>query len=535
MAGLLLSGMGIDPATDAARTQPESLAPQILQLGHNMPVNSPLHQAAQRLASALKQATHQQLQIQIYPLQQLGNDQQMLEQVRQGKLDLLLIPTAKLGTTLPALQYPDLPFYFPTPEDLYHLLDGEPGQILLQQLKRIDLVGLAFWGNGFKQLTANRPLLYPADFSGQRLRIMKSRLLQEQFKLLDAETLPIDFHQLRKALHDHVVDGQENPLIAIHSMGIHEVQSDLTLTQHAYLAYVMVANQHRWQQLTPNQRTQLQGIVRQLTPWQRQQTAQQDRAILQELRQQKQLHIHTLTSEQRQIFRHRLQPLVQRFKQHIAPQLMALTDAYLRQKYSAPNSRFIQLCVDLSGPQAIGVDSYRGATLALEHWWNPAAYELIPMDQRINPKCQQPQRRLHAPRTAALIRMVSREHLWNPWPRGYPQLELPPLPAPAVLRQDLYHCPLSAPTPNSKHLGSAQQATNLWPVVRVPPLSAPRPQRLPLIQQRTQADSLLLAHYQSRYGHLPQSSSAVLQAYAGTQALLKRLDQCPSSSQVPFL
>ncbi len=221
------------PTKSKEPAEHESSIVWTLRMGHNIPVSSALHQASLRFAEQVKLKSEGAIEVEVFPEQQLGNDHQMLEMARAGKLDIILTPTAKLSISVPAMQYADLPFYFPSPEFLYQMLDGEPGKMLLEKLKRIDLIGVTFWGNGFKQFTANTPLHKPDDFSGLKIRTMKSRIIMEQFKAFGAHPIPIDFHATRQALLDKVVDGQENPLIAIVSMGFHQVQSDLTLSNHA--------------------------------------------------------------------------------------------------------------------------------------------------------------------------------------------------------------------------------------------------------------------------------------------------------------
>lgn len=209
-----------------------------LKMAHNLPKNSAMHEASILFAQNVKKSSHGKIQIEIYPNQELGSDYKMVELARNGKIDILLTPTAKMSVTLPAMQYADLPFLFPTKEDAYELLDGEPGKMILKKLDKIDLLGVTFWENGFKHFTANTPILNPEDFKDKKIRIMKSRIIMEQFDALGAQPIPIDFHATKKALEDKVVDGQENPLVAIVNMGFHKVQSHLTLSEHAYLPYV---------------------------------------------------------------------------------------------------------------------------------------------------------------------------------------------------------------------------------------------------------------------------------------------------------
>ncbi|MBS99499.1 MAG: hypothetical protein CMI01_12580 [Oceanospirillaceae bacterium] len=341
---------------------------EVLKLGYNMPERSAMHAAAVRLANAVSEASQGRLQIQLFPNQQLGNDHQMLEMARRGELDLILTPSAKLSVAVPEMQYPDLPFYFPAQEDLYHLLDGEPGRLLLNRLRRIGLVGITFWGNGFKHFTANKPLLSPADFDGERFRVMKSRLLQEQFELLGAEAIPIDFHQVKEALRDGVVEGQENPLVAIHSMGIHAVQTDLTLSSHAYLAYVLSINESRYSKLSSAMQTLLLEKAREITDWQRAETRRLEETFLAEI-QASGTRVHRLTDEQRAGFRQRLVPLASRFESVIGSDLLALTDSYLYQNYPDQKRRLIGVDVDLGADtEGIGRDIKRGVELALAQY-----------------------------------------------------------------------------------------------------------------------------------------------------------------------
>jgi tripartite ATP-independent transporter DctP family solute receptor len=209
-----------------------------LKMAHNLPVNSAMHEASLLFAKKVKEKSNGRVLIDIYPNQQLGNDYKMVELAREGSIDILLTPTAKMSVSLPSVQYADLPFLFPSREDAYELLDGEPGRMILKQLDGIDLLGVTFWENGFKHFTANAPLLTPDDFKGKKIRIMKSRIIMEQFKALGAKPVPIDFHATKKALEDRVVEGQENPLVAIVNMDFHKVQSNLTLSEHAYLPYI---------------------------------------------------------------------------------------------------------------------------------------------------------------------------------------------------------------------------------------------------------------------------------------------------------
>lgn len=356
----------VEPAASPSQTQTEV---QTLRLGLNIAADSALQAGAVRFSDLVGERSGGKLKITVYPNQQLGNDDQMLELARNGKLDLVLTPTAKLSSAVPAMQYADLPFYFSGREELYAMLDGEPGQMLLSKLNAIGLVGLTFWENGFKQFTTNTPIRSPNDFAKLRIRIMKSRIIADQFESLGAKAIPIDFQATHKALADGAVDGQENPLVAIVAMRIHEVQKHLTLSNHAYLGYVFSASKQVFESLPPAKRDILLRTARELTVWEREETARRETAFLETIRAAS-VTIYSLTPEERQAFSTVLAPIADKFGFEVGYDLLAKTDELrLARNGVAPNSRplLIGLDADLSagGAQANGA-IYRGIQLAVE-------------------------------------------------------------------------------------------------------------------------------------------------------------------------
>ncbi|SCZ59314.1 DctP family TRAP transporter solute-binding subunit [Thiohalomonas denitrificans] len=356
------------PGSVAPETPSTTGAEWVLRFGHNIPADSALHQASVRFAEEVQSRSGGRVRVDVYPAQQLGNDHQMVEMARAGELDIILTPTAKLSVPLPAMQYADLPFYFPSRNDLYEMLDGEPGQILLDKLRSIGLIGVTFWENGFKQFTANRPLQRPEDFAGLNMRIMKSRILMEQFRALDAHPIPIDFHATREALHDGVVDGQENPLVAIVSMGIHQEQSHLTLSNHGYMGYVFSISAAVFERLPQEIRSILIDTARELTPWERAETHRREEMLLEAIREAG-VTIHRLDSEAQQAFAERTTHIADIFEPVIGADLLSRTQELLDRKYSGKGNRSIVVGLDadlsMDGGSS-GLALKRGAALAIE-------------------------------------------------------------------------------------------------------------------------------------------------------------------------
>jgi C4-dicarboxylate-binding protein DctP len=335
---------------EAISPQPKATEVYRLRLGLNLGADSALHAAAVKFAERIKEKSQGRIQVTVFPDQQLGSDEQMLEMARAGSLDLLLTPTAKLSSDVPAMQYADLPFYFSDRTELYAMLDGEPGQLLLAKLKDVGLVGVTFWENGFKQFTANRPILSPKDFAGLRIRTMKSRLIMDQFSAMGAEPVVIDFANIRQALADHVVAGQENPLVAIAGRRIYEVQKHLTLSNHAWLGYVFSISRKVFESLPQDVRTQIIDTARELSSWERAETARREAGFLATIRAAG-VEVHELNEAQRLRFAAALAPVVRRYGFEIGYDLLAKTEE-LRL-----NARLAKLQPTKKAPLLIGLDA----------------------------------------------------------------------------------------------------------------------------------------------------------------------------------
>ncbi len=360
-----------NPQMPVSPTRPgaASEGPLALRLGHNINVETAMHAAAARFAQEVAARSEGRVKVTVHPNQELGNDHAMVEMARRGELDMLLTPTAKLSVAVPEMQYADLPFFFSSRDELYRMLDGPPGDALLKKLGRIDLVGIAFWENGFKHFTANRPLRQAEDFAGQRFRIMKSRMLAAQFETLGATPIPIDFHATRQALADGAVDGQENPLVAIVAMGFHQVQSHLTLSSHGFLGYVFSISGKVYETLPPDIRELLVETARGLSAWQREETQRREQTFLDEI-EAAGVEIYRLDDGERAAFQRKLANIPDRFEAVIGPDLLAKTRELRWRALPAQQRQqewVIGLDADLSSASAVaGMAIRRGAQLAID-------------------------------------------------------------------------------------------------------------------------------------------------------------------------
>ncbi|MEO5360470.1 MAG: DctP family TRAP transporter solute-binding subunit [Nitrospirota bacterium] len=338
-----------------------------LTFGHNMPEGSAMDTAARKFAETVSQKSGGSVAVTVYPNQSLANDYKMIEMAIEGDLDILLSPTAKMSAVVPAMQYSDIPFLFPHKEDAYEMLDGVPGKLLLGQLDQYGLVGVAFWGNGFKQFTANKEIHSPKDFKGMNVRVMKSQMLMDQFREFAANPITIDFHETYKALKDGVVKGHENPIAAIYGMKFYEVQSHITISNHAYLAYVFCFSKKTMEKLPPYVQQTLLTAAEELTRFERELIDGQESDILKKI-DAADVKITYLTDEEIQQFQVAAKGILYKYAPVIGTEVIAVTMEHLKKKYNyeTGDEIIIGLNADMSlGKSQAGVAIERGMRIAV--------------------------------------------------------------------------------------------------------------------------------------------------------------------------
>jgi tripartite ATP-independent transporter DctP family solute receptor len=194
--------------------------------------------------------------VETYHSGQLGDDRTMTEALQLGTQEVTIPSTAPLANFIPEFSIFDFPFLFPSEEVADKVLDGEVGQSLLEMLPEQNLVGLAYWENGFRDLTNSvRPVASAADFEGLKIRTMENDLHLEAFRALGANPTPMAFTELFTAMQQGTVDGQENPYATIYLSKFYEVQSHVSNTHHIYSPFVFLMSKTFYDGLTEEQQT----------------------------------------------------------------------------------------------------------------------------------------------------------------------------------------------------------------------------------------------------------------------------------------
>jgi tripartite ATP-independent transporter DctP family solute receptor len=285
-----------------------ALAQVVIKVGHDQPEHSPHHRAALKWKELVENRTNNKVQVNIFHSMLLGSGTQMVEQVQAGALEVAILPTGWAAPLAPGVQVLDLPFLFPNREILYRVVDGPVGAEIMKPLNKVNIEGVAFWESGFKQFTGNFPIKTPADYKGKKIRTMPAPVIQEQFRAFGAAPTAIDFKELYSALQQRVVDGQENPIATIAANRFYEAQKYLTLSDHGFLAYMVMFNKPFLEKLPEDQRKILIDAAREAGLYQRQLIQDEEKKHLETFRKAG-MEISTLSPEQRSAFEQASRPV----------------------------------------------------------------------------------------------------------------------------------------------------------------------------------------------------------------------------------
>ena len=249
-----------------AATSALAQQPIVIKFSHVVAVNTPKGKGADYFKKIVEERTGGKVKVEVYPNSALFKDGEEMEALQLGSVQMLAPSVSKFGP-LGAREFEvfDLPFIFDSYDDLLKVTDGPVGKGLFKKLESKGIVGLAYWFNGFKDMSANKPLRKPEDMKGLKMRIQSSKVLGDQMKALGALPQVMAFSEVYQAMQTGVVDGSENPPSNFYTQKMHEVQKYLTLTDHGVIEYALIANKKFWDALPADIRATLDGAVKDAT------------------------------------------------------------------------------------------------------------------------------------------------------------------------------------------------------------------------------------------------------------------------------
>ena len=256
-----------------------------IRWGHLNNTDHPVSLGVQKFAEILAAKSGGKLKVREFAASQLGNEMQMQSALRGGTQEMMSASTTSLASVVKEFGLLDFPFIVSTTAQAEALVAGPFGQAMIDVLPEKDLIGLGYWGLGFRNATnSSRSIAKVEDFAGLKLRVIPNPVFLETFKALKANPVPMNFGELYTALENKTVDGQENPYTVILSNKFYEVQKFVTATNHAYTQNILLISKKFWDKLSPEEQKMIREAVAETRDYQREQTRIQTEKALAELK-----------------------------------------------------------------------------------------------------------------------------------------------------------------------------------------------------------------------------------------------------------
>ena len=278
--------------------------PIVIKFSHVVAVDTPKGKGAEYFKKLAEERTKARVKVEVFPNSQLYKDGEEMEALQLGSVQMLAPSVAKFGPLgVREFEVFDLPYMFDDFAELHKVTQGAVGKQLFQKLETKSIVGLAYWDNGFKVMSANKALKAPGDVKGLKMRIQSSNVLESQMRALGALPQKMAFSEVYQGLQTGVVDGTENPPSNFYTQKMHEVQKFMTLTDHGVIEYAVIVNKKFWDGLPADIRTLLESAMADATKYANEIAKKDNDDALEGVKKSGKTQIITLTADEKAVWK----------------------------------------------------------------------------------------------------------------------------------------------------------------------------------------------------------------------------------------
>ncbi|MNQ02273.1 C4-dicarboxylate-binding protein DctP [Pseudomonas linyingensis] len=324
LAACLAAGLTLPGAVAQAAKADE---PIVIRFAHVVTDDTPKGQGALLLQKLVAERLGDRVKVEVHANSSLVGDAEELAALQRGDVHLLAPSLAKFEQYTPKLKVFDLPFLFDDLAAVDRFQQRPTGRDLLLSMSQHGIIGLAYWHNGMKQLSANRPLQQPADARELSFRIQSSKVLEAQFAAVGARSVKLPFAEVRSALQGGKVQGAENPWSNLYSQQLYQVQPYISETNHGVLDYMLVSNARFWYGIPHEIRSELEAIIDEVTYAVNQQAARLNAADRERIAASGKSRIIALSDAERAAWREAMQPVWQQFEGEIGATVLRAAKA----------------------------------------------------------------------------------------------------------------------------------------------------------------------------------------------------------------
>jgi C4-dicarboxylate-binding protein DctP len=298
--------------------------PIVIKFSHVVAPDTPKGKGALKFKELAEKYTNGKVVVEVYPNSQLYKDNEELQALQLGAVQMLAPSLAKFGPLgVREFEVFDLPFILPNKAALRKVTEGPLGKKLMGLLEPKGIAGLAYWDNGFKDMSANKPLRMPDDFKGLKMRIQSSKVLEAQMRALGAIPQVMAFSEVYQALQTGVVDGTENPPSNEYTQKMHEVQKYTMLSEHGYVGYAVIANKKFWDGLPADIRANLDKAMAEATAFTNDIAQKENDEALDEIKKSGKSQVLELTAEQKAAWKKALEPVYTEMTSRVGKDIIA--------------------------------------------------------------------------------------------------------------------------------------------------------------------------------------------------------------------
>jgi len=318
----LLFGVGVALSAVTFAVSSAFAAPTVLKISNGVNEKHPSYLAGVKFGELLNEKLPGRFEVQVYANAQLGDDVRATEAVQMGSLEMVTTSASPLVGLVSDFMVLDLPFIFPSDKAADAVLDGEVGQELAAKLESKGLKLLAYYENGFRQLTNSaHEVKSPADLKGLKVRTMENPIHLAAWKALGANPTPMPFSEVFTAMQQKTIDGQENPIPTIYLQKFYEVQGFTTLTGHVYGPHILLMNKKLFDSFTPEEQKVLLEAAHESALFQRATNRKMNADYVGELRKNGMI-VTELTPDELKAFQDAVQPVYAQFEGKIGKDLI---------------------------------------------------------------------------------------------------------------------------------------------------------------------------------------------------------------------
>jgi len=294
-----------------------------IKFSHIATSESPKGLAATHFKELAEKLTKGKVRIELYPDSELFKDNEELEALQLNSVQMLAPSFSKFSALgIRAFEVFDLPYLFRNTDDLHRITQGPIGRRMLGLLDAQGITGLGFWDNGFKNMSANKPIHLPADMRNLRMRIQPSKVIATQMTDLGATPFSMPVYESFKFLNNGLLDGTETPPSLFYSLNLMKSQKYLTLTNHGYLGYVVIANKKFWDNLPGEIQVQLTAALNETAKYANSIALQKNKADLETIKNSGYTSVIELTEAEKKQWQEALLPVRQQMEGRIGKELI---------------------------------------------------------------------------------------------------------------------------------------------------------------------------------------------------------------------